>query len=290
MVDTPLISKFERLKNVIDLYGQDLTQGMLLLVIGLILLQMITRRFRAFLVHHKGDQWPVGKITVIVYVLLLEIVVNGSLVVMGMAPETIVRFVVIVSLSLAALFILLRPYFPVLPFHMGNVVLIDGLFGKIMSTNLYHTQLKTFDGKAVFIPNTKILRNVVINYHHTAGRRIKINVRIPYDEDLSRAKQVLETLMIVDPRVLKTPRPQVWVLDVEGGSVGLGARCWADNPKYWLTKCELTEKIKLRFGHEGIRLAIPRHQVYLHSPWEDALDPKRPDDLTGIKEAADEDQ
>jgi len=50
---------------------------------------------------------------------------------------------------------------------------------------------------------------------------------------------------------------------LDGGSVELGARCWTDNKKYWPTKCELTEKIKLCFDKEGIKLALPRGQVYL---------------------------
>jgi small conductance mechanosensitive channel len=290
MSQEDLIGKYEQLKHLLGLYGQDLAVGMLLLVIGLIALHGFIRWFRSFLVQHKGDQWPVGKITAIVYFILLEIVVNVSLVIMGLDAETIVRFVVIVSLSVVALIILLRPYFPVLPFHVGHTVKIDGLFGKVVATNLYHTQLKTFDGKTIFIPNTRILKNVVVNYHHTPGRRIKINLHIPYDEDLPKAKQIIEAIMIADPRVLTSPRPQVWTLDVEGGSVGLGARCWADNAKYWLTRCELTEKIKLRFDHEGIRMALPRHQVFLHPQTGAAAGTNGSSFSVSLREVADENQ
>ena len=290
MPQEDLINKYDRLKQLLALYGQDLAVGMFLLVVGLIALHGFIRWFRNFLVQRKGDQWPVGKITAIVYFILLEIIVNVSLVVMGLDAETIVRFVVIISLTVIALIILLRPYFPVLPFHVGHTVKIDGLFGKVLSTNLYHTQLKTFDGKAVFIPNTRILKNVVVNYHHTPGRRIKINLHIPYDEDLPKAKQILEAIMIADPRVLTSPRPQVWTLDVEGGSVGLGARCWADNAKYWLTRCELTEKIKLQFDHEGIRMALPRHQVFLHPQTDEAAGTHESSFSVSFREAADENQ
>ena len=289
MQQEDLVSKYERMKELLALYGEDMAVGMLMLVIGLIALHEFIRWFRKWLTQHKGDQWPVGRITVIVYFILLEIIVNVSLVVMGLDVETIVRFVVIVSLTVVTFAILLRPYFPVLPFHVGHTVLMGGLFGKVTAINLYHTQLKTFDGKAVFIPNTNIIKNVVVNYHHTPGRRIKINLRIPYDEDLPRAKQILEAVMIADPRVLTSPRPQVWVLDIEGGSVGLGARCWADNPKYWLTKCDLVEKIKMVFEHEGIRLALPRHQVFLNPQVE-----KDPENIgagasVNLKEAIDGD-
>ncbi len=105
--------------------------------------------------------------------------------------------------------------------------------------------------------------------------------------DLGSFKQAI---MIADPRVLTKPRPQVWTLDFEGGSVALGARCWADNAKYWLTRCDLTEKIKLRFDHEGIRMALPMQKVYLNSQSGDEPGPGgMPGDRISLMEAADED-
>jgi small conductance mechanosensitive channel len=177
-----------------------------------------------------------------------------------------------------------------LPFHIGNVVHIDGLFGKVAATNMYHTHLKTFDGKMVFIPNSKIMKNVVTNYHNTPGRRIRINVRIPYEQDLIKAKQILETVMIADPRVLVTPRPQVWALNLEGGSVELGARCWTDNENYWLTRCELIEIIKLRFDHQNIRMALPMQQLYLRHELQDDDYPGNAKKWFSTREAANENQ
>ena len=290
MQEETIIAKYDHLKHILGLYGQDMILGMLLMVIGLLFLHWFIRRFKSYLRVHKGNKWPVEMISAIVYFILLETILSVSLVYMGLDAETIVRFLLIIGLAIIALIILLRRYFPVLPFHDGNVVLVNGLLGKVEATNLYHTQLKTFDGKMAYIPNNKILKDVVINYHHTPGRRIKINVQIPYEEDLIRAKQILEATMITDPRVLKTPRPQVWVLDLDDGNVGLGARCWVDNAKYWLTKCELTEKIKLRFDLEEIQLAIPRRLVLLRQQVRSEKDFQKNEDLMLLKDATHENQ
>jgi len=288
MHEWSFITKYERLKEFMELYGQDLTQGMLILVLGLILLHWFIRRFKAYIDEHKGNQWPVKRISSIVYIILLFFVLNVSLIRIGLDTGTIARFLAIIGLVAIALMIVLRPYLPTLPFHIGNVVRIDGLFGKVEATNMYHTRLKTFDGRMIFIPNSKIMKNVVTNYHNTPGRRIRINVRIPYKEDLIKTKQILEAVMIADPRVLITPRPQVWALDLEGGSVELGARCWTDNKNYWLTKCELIEMIKLRFDHQNIRMALPMQQVYLRPQLGDDGEPGDPAISMTLKEAANE--
>jgi small conductance mechanosensitive channel len=261
--------EYEHLKEIMELYGLDLIQSMLILVVGVVLLHWFIRRFRIYLDKTKGNQWPVKRISAIVYIILLFFVLNLCLFQIGLDIKTIGLFLAIISLFVIAFVIVLRPYFPTLPFHVGNTVLIDGLFGKVIAINMYHTHLKTFDGKMVFIPNSKVMKNVITNYHQTPGRRIKINVSIPYTEDLIKAKQVLEAVMVADPRVLVTPRPQVWALSIEGGSVELGGRCWADNENYWLTKCDLVEMIKLRFDHQGIQMALPMQKVFFQSQLED---------------------
>ena len=86
--------------------------------------------------------------------------------------------------------ILFRPLIPTLPFKVGNTVRTGDLLGKIEATTILNTRMRTFDGKTFFVPNRKILDDIVINYHFTKTRRIKIDVGIRYDQDLMKAKQL----------------------------------------------------------------------------------------------------
>ena len=54
----------------------------------------------------------------------------------------------------------------------------------------------------------------------------------------------------------------MYVLNLANNCVQLGGRCWVDNVKYWTTRCELIEKTKLRFNHEGITIAFPQLDVH----------------------------
>ena len=45
------------------------------------------------------------------------------------------------------------------PFRVGDIVDINGLKGKVLTLNLRDTQIKTGDGKDVFIPNAVIIKN-----------------------------------------------------------------------------------------------------------------------------------
>ncbi len=150
-----------------------------------------------------------------------------------------------------------------LPFKVGNYVKAGDLLGKVEAISFLNTRMKTFDGKTFFVPNRQILNEIVINYHFTQTRRVKIDVSIRYDQDLLKAKRTLEMIMTEDPRVKLKPSPMVYVMNLATNSVDLGGRCWVDNKNYWVARCDLLEKTKLRFDREGIRFAFPQLDLHI---------------------------
>ncbi|MCJ7541076.1 MAG: mechanosensitive ion channel family protein, partial [Desulfobacterales bacterium] len=90
----------------------------------------------------------------------------------------------------------------------------------------------------------------------------KLEINILYDEDLMKAKQIMETIMVEDPRVHPTPRPVVYLMSLDKGYVELSGRGWTNNLDRFVVNRELLEKIKLRFDQEGITLALPQMQVH----------------------------
>jgi small conductance mechanosensitive channel len=147
-------------------------------------------------------------------VVLLGLVITASAMGMGANPGPLVTLMMIIVLVAIGVILVFRPLIPTLPFKVGNYVKVGTLLGKVEATTVLNTRLRTFDGKTFFVPNRQILDDIVINYHYTKTRRVKIDVTIRYDQDLIKAKQVLEAVMIEDARVLPKPNPQVYVLEL----------------------------------------------------------------------------
>jgi small conductance mechanosensitive channel len=206
----------------------------------------------------------VSSISSVIFLIILVFAVAVALEQAGMQGIVVRRIIFGTTMAIVFLIIILRPYMPSLPFVAGNFIKTGDLLGKVESTTLMHTRLKTVDGKTVFVPNTVILKDTVINYHFTPNRRVEVDVGIGYDQDLLKAKQIIEALMIEDPRILETPRPIVYVLNLSDSCVELSGRGWVKNPKYWKTKCDLLEKTKLRLDLEGIKIAFPQRDVHLY--------------------------
>ena len=166
----------------------------------------------------------ISTVSNIVNIIFLVIIVAAALEQLGMNTLVIRRIIFLVSLAVIGIIAIFRPLIPTLPFKVGNTVKVGDLLGKIESTTLLNTRMRTFDGRTVFIPNSKIINDFVINYHYTKTRRIKVDIGIGYDQDILKAKQILETIMIEDPRVKVTPRPTVYVLNLANSCVQLGGQ------------------------------------------------------------------
>ena len=264
----PELTRLQSLGQLMELHGRDLIAGLLVLILGLLAVRFIVRGLRRLLGTFVKNPALVATATNVVHILLLSVVIIAAAVEAGFKVQPIFRLAMVVLLTAIGLVVLFRPYLPTLPFKVGQTVKAAGLLGKVEGTTFINTRIKTFDGKIFFVPNKTILNDVVINYHYTPSRRMKLDIPIRYDQDLLKAKQVLEAVMIEDSRILTKPRPAVWVLDLSSGCVMLGGRCWAGNDKYWQARVDLLEKIKLRFDREGIKISYPHIGVH-HYPAED---------------------
>ena len=259
------IKKMERVRDLMMDHGVEMITAVGVLIIGLLAAKLINRALRRGLSRLTANATVVSVICNVVYVLMLVAVVLVSAVEAGLQVKPIIRLGILFSMIIVGVIVFFRPFLPSLPFKVGHTVKVGDLLGKIEATTFLNTQLKTFDGKTFFVPNRQIINDIVINYQLTKTRRIKVDVGIKYNQDLMKAKQVLESIMIEDPRVEVKPGPVVYVLKLTNNCVELGGRCWVNNSKYWATKCDLVEKTKLRFDHEGIVIAFPQMDVHYYN-------------------------
>ncbi len=257
------IPRLQLLGETMTYHGTEMALGLVLLIVGLLVVRWIDRGLRAGLLKLKLKSQYVMTVGNVVYVMLVAMVIMASAVQLGAKPLNILRLITIITLVITGLLIFLRPFLPSLPFKTGNTVKAGNLLGKVEAITFINTRLRTFDGKTFFVPNRQILNDIVINYNYTQTRRVKIDVNVRYDQDLLKAKRTLEAVMTADPRVKPKPGPMVYVLNLTKDCVELGGRCWIDNKDYWVARCDLQEKTKLRFDLEGIRFAYPQLDLHM---------------------------
>jgi small conductance mechanosensitive channel len=246
-------------------HGTQMALALGILIIGLLAARWIHNQLRQLTRKWYPESKLMPLMCNLLYIIIVVIVIMGAAVEFGAKPVNLLRLLTIILLSVTGIVIFLRPLIPTLPFKVGNTVKAGNLLGKVEAISFLNTRLRTFDGKTFFVPNRQILNDIVINYHFTQTRRVKIDVNIRYDQDLLKAKRTLEAVMTADPRVNAKPGPMVYVMNLASSCVELGGRCWVSNKDFWVARCDLLEKTKLRFDQEGIRFAFPQLSVHMES-------------------------
>ncbi|MEC5127646.1 mechanosensitive ion channel domain-containing protein [Verrucomicrobiales bacterium BCK34] len=149
------------------------------------------------------------------------------------------------------------------PFRTGDFIEAGGKEGVVEEIRIFSTQLRTPDNREITLPNGEVYSNAIINYTAKEQRRIDLVIGIGYDDDLRKAKQVLEGILADEERVLKEPAPLVAVGELGASSVDILVRPWTTTPDYFATKCAITEKIKLALDEAGISIPYPQMDVHL---------------------------
>ena len=150
------------------------------------------------------------------------------------------------------------------PYKVGDFVEAQGVSGSVAEIQIFNTVIMTPDNKRIIVPNGAISNGIITNFSAEATRRVDFVFGIGYDDDIAKAKGILERLVAEDPRALESPAPVVVVSELADSSVNFTVRVWVNAADYWGVFFDLTERVKLTFDQEGISIPYPQSDVHMH--------------------------
>jgi small conductance mechanosensitive channel len=115
------------------------------------------------------------------------------------------------------------------PFRIGDYVEVvagNPVAGTVREIGLFASLIETYDGIVVFAPNSTIWNFPLRNHTQNGRRLLSFAVGLPQSSDVERAATVLLEGLASDPRVLKTPPPDVFVDRLDGGESTVICRLW----------------------------------------------------------------
>ena len=104
----------------------------------------------------------------------------------------------------------------------------------------------------------------ITNFSREATRRIDLVIGVSYSADLKQTKEVLESVLNAESRILKDPAYTVAVLELASSSVNFVVRPWVNSGDYWPTYFALMENIKIALDDANIAIPFPQMDVHLH--------------------------
>ena len=149
------------------------------------------------------------------------------------------------------------------PFTVGNAIDAGGVFGIVEEISILTTNMKTPDNKVIIVPNSQIMGGAITNFSKKETRRVDMVFGCSYDDDIKKAKALLEDILQKDERILKDPAYTVGVSELGDSSVNFAVRPWVNAADYWNVFFDTHETVKIRFDEEGLSIPYPQSDVHM---------------------------
>ncbi|MCZ6716964.1 MAG: mechanosensitive ion channel [Gammaproteobacteria bacterium] len=150
------------------------------------------------------------------------------------------------------------------PFKTGDFIEAGGTLGTVEQINVFNTVMKTGDNREIIVPNAQIFSGTITNFSARATRRIDLIIGIGYDDNIAKAKQIVEDILSADERILKEPAPVILVMELGASSVDLAVRPWVRREDYAATRSDLLENIKTGLEDGGCSIPYPQQDIHLY--------------------------
>ncbi|MGD9812087.1 MAG: mechanosensitive ion channel family protein [Sphingobium sp.] len=151
------------------------------------------------------------------------------------------------------------------PIKEGDWVEVGEFSGIVRKIAVRSTQLETFDGHHIIIPNSELVTDSVKNLSFGGGQaRIIVPVGVSYASDVDRVRALLVEIADDNPKVVKYPEPFVTLAEFGESSIDFKLFCFvADVMVSAGTVSELNFEIAHRFAREEIEIPFPQRDIHI---------------------------
>lgn len=156
------------------------------------------------------------------------------------------------------------------PFDIGDTIEVNGFTGNVNALNLRNTQLRTFNGRDIFIPNADMIKNVIINFTRDGLLRHDFIVGIDYNESITEVSRLIDkTLKGIKEIVHKEPlQPFVAIQEFASSTINLKIHFWINSLDFVgssvLLKSKVMQEVIETLNHAEISMPadIREHKLY----------------------------
>lgn len=151
------------------------------------------------------------------------------------------------------------------PFKAGDYVEAGGAAGTVEEISIFNTIVKTPDNRIITVPNSLIYADTITNYSAMDTRRIDLVFGVGYGDNVGRAKEIMQSVLDADERILEDPAPTIMMLELADSSVNFAVRPWVATADYWAVRGDLLERIKRTLEDNGLSIPYPQRDLHIVS-------------------------
>ncbi|NEP20054.1 MAG: mechanosensitive ion channel [Leptolyngbya sp. SIO4C1] len=167
------------------------------------------------------------------------------------------------------------------PFSIGDQIIVEGFEGTVESIALRSTQIRTYQGEEVFIPNSVVFTSPVQVMTARPYRRTDLTIGVDYNTPLPMARETLLSAVRQIDQVRSDPAPEIDIVEFADSSINLVVRYWTkpEIKHVRRTKTQVIMALKRACDSADISIPYPIRSVYFFD--QDRYDDYQTKDAAG---------
>ena len=151
------------------------------------------------------------------------------------------------------------------PFRIKDQVIINDYEGTVEKIDLRFTQIRTYKGERVLLPNATVFTSPVQVRTAYKHRRTDLEVGVDYKTPLPDVVKILHSTLESIDDVLSEPAPEVDLIRFGDSSIDLVVRFWTAPQQHYVrrTQTQVIIAIKKAFDEAEINIPYPIRTFYL---------------------------
>ena len=260
----------QKVSEYLAQYGLKVVGAIAIFVVGRWVAKLLSRLAAKALAKARIDKTLVRFTENLSYIVLLVFVVVAALATAGVETTSFIAVLGAAGLAIGlalqgslanfaagVLMIIFKPM------KVGDFVEIGGIKGTVQEIQIFNTLIDTPDNIRAIIPNAKVTSDNIKNYSTNGTRRVDLVIGVSYEDDLKKAQEVMERVLVSDSRVLKDPPAKVAVFELAESSVNFVVRPWVKEADYWDVYFDTIGRIKMALDDAGITIPFPQRDIHI---------------------------
>ncbi len=148
----------------------------------------------------------------------------------------------------------------------GDLVEIDNIRGHVRKVTIRNTLVKAFSGATIFVPNSLLISQKMINWSHADRRyRQEIKIGVAYGSDVEKVTELLLSAAKQSAKVIDRPPPRVRFLDFGDNTLVFSLRLWIKGWSDRYADSEVRYHITRIFRENNIEISFPQLDLHIRS-------------------------
>ena len=153
------------------------------------------------------------------------------------------------------------------PIKIGDTIEVGTLMGNVKSIGIRSSNVRTFDGAEIIVPNGNLISNEVINWTLSdQRRRIEVVVGVSYSSDPHEVHRILLKILQDHKDIINDPEPNVFFKDLGESSLDFRMLFWTHHFEEWIRiRSEIIFKVFDKLKEAGIEIPFPQRDLHVRS-------------------------